>query len=92
VAKILVGSERQLTARFAALANHYLFEASFCRPATGHDKGGVEARGKGIRLQHLVPIPAGDSLDVISRLLLATGCAGGGAAGPRGPLGDGSLQ
>jgi hypothetical protein len=45
--------------------------AVFCRPATGHDKGGVEARGKGIRLQHLVPIPAGESLDTISRVLLA---------------------
>lgn len=71
VVKLLAGSERQLTARFAALSNHYLFEASFCRPATGHDKGGVEARGKGIRLQHLVPIPAGESLDAISRVLLA---------------------
>ena len=71
VAKRLAGSERVLAARFAALANHYLFEASFCRPATGHDKGGVEARGKGIRLQHLVPIPAGDNLESISRALLS---------------------
>lgn len=71
VAKRLAGSERVLTARFAALSNHYLFEPSFCRPATGHDKGGVEARGKGIRLQHLVPIPAAESLEAISRSLLA---------------------
>jgi transposase len=71
VAKLLTGSERVLAARFAALTNHYLFEASFCRPGTGHDKGGVEARGKGIRLQHLVPIPAGDSLESISGALLA---------------------
>jgi transposase len=71
VAKILLGSERELTTRFAALANHYLFEASFCRPATGHDKGGVEARGRGIRLQHLVPIPSGQTLDEVSRALLA---------------------
>jgi transposase len=70
VAKMLTGSERELSVRFAALTNHYLFEASFCRPATGHDKGGVEARGKGIRLQHMVPIPAGESLDAISRALL----------------------
>jgi transposase len=71
VAKILAGSDRELTARFAALSNHYLFESSFARPATGHDKGGVEARGKGIRLEHLVPIPSGDSLDAISRQLQA---------------------
>jgi hypothetical protein len=71
VARILVGSERKLTQRFEALASHYLFEACFCRPRTGHDKGGVEARGKGIRWQHLVPIPQGRSLDEISAALLA---------------------
>jgi transposase len=70
VAKMLAGSERELTARFAALSNHYLFEACFARPATGHDKGGVEARGKGVRLQHLVPIPQGPTLEAISRQLL----------------------
>lgn len=70
VRKILVGAERQLTVRFEALASHYLFEASFCRPATGHDKGGVEARGRGIRLQELVPLPSGESLDEISLALV----------------------
>ena len=70
VAKILVGSERELTVRFSALSSHYLFEACFCRPRTGHDKGGVEARGKGIRWEHLVPIPAGHDLDGINRVLL----------------------
>jgi len=71
VAKMLAGSERELSARFLALTTHYVFEASFARPRTGHDKGGVEARGKGIRLQELVPIPAGDSLAAISAGLLA---------------------
>jgi hypothetical protein len=71
VRKILVGSERELAARFHALVSHYLFEASFCRPRTGHDKGGVEARGKGIRWQHLVPIPRGDSLAEMARAVLA---------------------
>jgi transposase len=71
VARILVGSDRVLTARFEALASHYLFEACFCRPRTGHDKGGVEARGKGIRWQHLVPIPTGADLAAVSAQLLA---------------------
>jgi transposase len=70
VTKVLVGAERKLAPRFEALASHYLFEASFCRPRTGHDKGGVEARGKGIRLQHLVPIPAAPTLIDIRRTLL----------------------
>jgi len=70
VARHLVGSERELSLRFLALTTHYLFEASFARPHTGHDKGGVEARGKGIRWQHLVPIPSGADLRAISTALL----------------------
>ncbi|RMF18657.1 MAG: IS21 family transposase [Deltaproteobacteria bacterium] len=66
----MVAPERELTARFAALAAHYVFEPCFARPGTGHDKGGVEARGKGIRLQHLVPIPRGASLSEISSEML----------------------
>jgi transposase len=71
VTKILVGGERTLTARFAALASHYLFEPCFCRPGEGHDKGGVEARGKAIRLQALVPIPSGPTLEGINAAVLA---------------------
>jgi transposase len=71
VARILVGGERALTARFAALASHYLFEPCFCRPGKGHDKGGVEARGKALRQQALVPIPSGPTLDAINAALLA---------------------
>lgn len=62
---------RKLTERFAALSSHYLFEPCFTRPGEGHDKGGVEARGKGIRLQHLTPIPSGESLQQIARELLS---------------------
>ncbi|MGE3766726.1 MAG: IS21 family transposase [Kofleriaceae bacterium] len=71
VRKILVGSERELAPRFLAIANHYLFEACFARPRTGHDKGGVESRGKAIRWQELVPIPSGPDLATISIALLA---------------------
>lgn len=71
VLKHLVGSERDLTVRFLAATVHYVFEASFCRPYTGHDKGGVEARGKNIRLQSLVPVPSGATLEAISTQVLA---------------------
>ncbi|MEI6245091.1 MAG: IS21 family transposase [Acidobacteriota bacterium] len=70
VIRILVGGARTLTARFMALASHYLFEACFCRPGEGHDKGGVEARGKAIRTQALVPIPSGLTLDTINAALV----------------------
>jgi hypothetical protein len=59
-----------LTERFAALATPYLCEACFARPGEGHDKGGVESRGKAIRLQHLTPIPAGASLKALAAATL----------------------
>ncbi len=37
----------------------------------GHDKGGVESRGKAIRLQHLAPVPRGDNLTAIAQLLIS---------------------
>jgi hypothetical protein len=71
VVRILVGGTRTLTPRFTALASHYLLEACFCRPGEGHDKGGVESRGKAIRQQVLVPIPVGPTLAAINAVLLA---------------------
>jgi len=61
---------RKLTRRFMALVSHYLIEPCFARPGTGHDKGGVEGRGKVIRYQHLVPIPRGAALEQIAAELL----------------------
>ena len=76
VVRILVGGARTLTPRFAALASHYLLEACFCRPGEGHDKGGVESRGKAVRQQALVPIPVGPTLAVINDDAAgADGCA-----------------
>lgn len=71
VAKVFF-PHRKLTDRFRSLASHYLYEPCFARIGVGHDKGGVEARGKGIRLQHLVPIPSGNSLRAISEGLVAS--------------------
>lgn len=65
-----VGIGPELTERFQALVSHYLFEPCFARPGEGHDKGSVESRGKGIRLQHLTPVPRGDNLSEISSELL----------------------
>lgn len=66
-----VGVGPQLTERFRALVSYYVFDPCFARPGEGHDKGGVEARGKGVRLQHLTPIPNGRSLEEISGKMLA---------------------
>lgn len=69
VKRRVLHGERELTERFRALSSHYLFEPCFARPGEGHDKGGVENRGKGIRLQHLTPIVSGESLTAISTAL-----------------------
>lgn len=71
VKRILGLKERELTDRFSALLNHYLFEPCFARPGQGHDKGGVESRGKSIRLQHLTPMVSGPDLETISAEALA---------------------
>jgi transposase len=60
----IVGAHRVLSERFLALVSHYLFEPDFTRI------GGVESRGKAIRLQHLTPIPRGESLTEVSQALL----------------------
>lgn len=65
-----VGVEPELTDRFLALVSHYAFEPCFARRGEGHDKGGVEARGRAIRLEHLTPIPEGTTLNEISAELL----------------------
>jgi len=64
-----VGVHRELTDRFRALSSHYGFEPCFARVREGHDKGGVEGRGKSIRLNYLTPIEQGADLGQISRRL-----------------------
>jgi transposase len=70
VKKVVLGG-RELTEPMKSLGNHFLFEPCFARVGRGNDKGGVEARGKGIRYQSLTPVPAGDSLADISENLMA---------------------
>ena len=39
VDKVGRGKERQVNARFSAMVSHFLFEAEFCNPASGWEKG-----------------------------------------------------
>jgi transposase len=64
VKKVVLGG-RELTDQMKSLGNHYLFEPCFTRVGRGNDKGGVEARGKGIRYQSLTP--TGSSCDTGAR-------------------------
>jgi transposase len=57
VLRILAGRTREEQQAFTVLHSHYLFEARFCTPGQGHEKGGVE-HGVGFgRRNFLVPIP-----------------------------------
>lgn len=69
VKKILRGYERELTARFIAFRSHWQYEASFCTPGEGHEKGGVEGEVGYFRRNHWVPVPAArDLADLNARL------------------------
>jgi transposase len=42
VDRVRKGKQRDVNSRFAAMVSHYLFEAEFCNPAAGWEKGRVE--------------------------------------------------
>jgi transposase len=44
VDRVGTGKARQVNARFAAMASHYLFDPEFCNPAAGWEKGQVVRR------------------------------------------------
>ena len=71
VKKILRGQERELTARFIAFRSHWQYEASFCTPGEGHEKGGVEGEVGYFRRNHWVPVPAASDLAALNAKLLA---------------------
>lgn len=63
VAQVLEGAERKLTEGFTRFMLHYRFQADFCNPASGNEKGNVENKVGYIRRNALVPIPTITSFD-----------------------------
>ncbi len=51
------GKERQINMRFLAMTNHYVYEAEFCNPAAGWEKGQVEKNVQDARPRLWQPIP-----------------------------------
>lgn len=70
VKKILRGYERELTARFIAFRSHWQYQAEFCTPAEGHEKGGIEGEVGYFRRNHWVPVPVAHDLAELNRRLL----------------------
>ena len=54
---------------YTALSAHYSFDALFCNPAEGHEKGLVEGLVGWARRNILVPVPRIDSLEELNLLL-----------------------
>jgi transposase len=58
VDRIGSGKARQVNARFAAMASHYLFEPEFCNAASGWEKGQVEKNVQDARRRLWQPLPS----------------------------------
>jgi transposase len=71
VKKVLRGYEREMTTRFIAFRSHWQYEASFCTPGEGHEKGGVEGEVGYFRRNHWVPVPAARDLAELNVKLFA---------------------
>ena len=68
VKKVLKGRDRVLQRAFECFQAHYGFEAVFCGPGKGNEKGGVEGKVKFSRHEILSPIPEIDGRVDIQQL------------------------
>src|SRR6185312_2265681 len=66
VDKVGRGKERQVNARFSAMVSHFLFEAEFCNPASGWEKGQIEKNVQDARHRLWQPMPHFPSLDALN--------------------------
>jgi transposase len=63
------GINAQKQASYTALSAHYGFDALFCNPAEGHEKGLVEGLVGWARRNILVPVPKVKSLSELNQML-----------------------
>jgi len=70
VDKVLRGKARQINKRFQAMVSHYLFEAEFCNPAAGWEKGQIEKGVRDARSRLWQGAPAFKSLAELNAWLL----------------------
>jgi transposase len=67
--KVGRGKDRDVNVRFQAMASHYLFEAEFCNPASGWEKGQVEKNVQDARHRFFQPIPRFPTLEALNEWL-----------------------
>ncbi|KQT54888.1 transposase [Aureimonas sp. Leaf454] len=66
VDKVGRGKQRQVNMRFSAMVSHFLFEAEFCNPASGWEKGQIEKNVQDARHRLWQPMPNVSSLDALN--------------------------
>jgi transposase len=64
---ILLGRERRLHPRYAALASHYVFNPLFCMPARGNEKPDAESTVRAVQRRFATPVPRVRDLDELNR-------------------------
>ena len=69
VDRIGLGKARQVNARFAAMASHYLFDPEFCNPVSGWEKGQVEKNVQDARRRLWQPMPSFPDIDALNAWL-----------------------
>ncbi len=69
VDKVGRGKERQVNIRFSAMVSHFLFEAEFCNPASGWEKGQIEKNVQDARHRLWQPTPNFPSLEALNAWL-----------------------
>jgi transposase len=62
VDKVRRGKQRDINIRFTAMVSHYLFDAEFCNPASGWEKGQIEKNVQDSRHRIWNQLPAFGSL------------------------------
>ena len=60
------GKQRQVNARFSAMVSHFMFEAEFCNPASGWEKGQIEKNVQDARHRLWQPMPNFPSLAALN--------------------------
>ena len=71
VDRVRPGKQRDVNARFSAMVSHFLFEAEFCNPASGWEKGQIEKNVQDSRRRLWQQAPCFDSLAAVNAWLEA---------------------
>ena len=66
VERVLIGKDRQINPRFAAMCGHHLVDPTFCNPRAAHEKGRVERQIMTMRERLFRPRLEGETLDCLN--------------------------